>query len=134
MSEAATEGTVTPLKRAARPAPKPSQKKATAPAAKKAPAAKAPAAKKAAPPAKKAASGVARTASTISKEGTQKCSFSGEVLPVTQFPTVKQADGSYARGTVARKHLAAFRAAKKAEREAAKAAAASKKATAAKAK
>lgn len=124
----------TPTDRPARPAPKPSQKaaaKKAAPAAKKAAPAKAPAAKKAAPPAKKEG-GVVRAASTVSKEGTQKCAFSGEVLPVTAFPTVRAADGSYSRGTVARKNLEAYRAQRKAEREAAKARAAAAKADKAK--
>lgn len=90
-------------------------------------------------PAKKAATkkasasasggGVVRSKSTVSKEGTQKDTFTGETLPVTAFPTVRQKDGSYVRGTVARKNLEAWRAAKKADREKAKAAKATAKAT-----
>lgn len=121
------------------PAPKkakaPGPKEAAAKSAREAKAATPPAAKKAAPPAKapKAAKapkegGVVRTQSTVSKEGNQKCAFSGETLPVTAFPTVRQSDGSYVRGTVARKHLQAYRDQRKAEREAAKAAAAQAKA------
>lgn len=119
----------------------PGPKEAAAKAAREAKAAgTAPAAKKAAPPAKAAGKkatppkdGTARTQSTISKEGTQKCEFSGETLPVTAFPTVRQADGSYVRGTVARKHLEAYRADKRAKREAAKAATEAAKAAKAKA-
>lgn len=91
----------------------------------KAPARKATGVKKAA--AKKAAgTGVVRSKSTVSKEGTQKDQFTGETLPVTSFPTVRQSDGSYARGPVARKNLEAWRADKKAKRTAEKAAAAKK--------
>lgn len=102
-------------------------------------AAKAPA-KKAAAPAKAEGDKIVRAPSTISKEGTQKDAFTGEVLPVTAFPTVKGKDGTYVRGTVARKNLEAYRAENKKNREAAKAAkeaakkeAAAKKAAAAKA-
>lgn len=77
-------------------------------------------------PAPKKEGGVVRSASTVSKEGTQRDEFTGETLPVTAFPTVKQADGSYARGTVARKNLEAWRTSKKAAREAKKAEAAKK--------
>lgn len=105
-------------------------------------AAKAPA-KKAAPPAKKAAAkapaapkegGIVRAPSTVSKEGTQVCEFSGETLPVTAFPTVKQKEGGYTRGTVARKHLEAYRAQRKTEREAERAKKAEDKAAKAKEK
>jgi hypothetical protein len=125
----------TPAPRPARPAPKPSQKAAAAKATKapakaaKAPGKKAPAAKASTPK-----TGVQRTASTISKEGTQKDEFTGEVLPVTSFPTTRQKDGTYTRGTVARKNLQAWRDDKRAKREAAKAAAAAKKADTSKAK
>jgi hypothetical protein len=108
---------------------------AKAPAKRAAGAAKAPA-KKAAGTTKKASTkkaagtGIVRAQSTISKEGTKKDEHTGETLPVTAFPTVRQSDGSYVRGPVARKNLEAWRAAKKADREKTKAAkAAAKKAT-----
>jgi hypothetical protein len=90
---------------------------------------KAGATKKAA--AKKASgTGVVRRASTVSKEGTQKDEFDGKVYPITNFPTVRQADGSYVRGTVTRANLPAWRDQRKAERVAKKAAADKAKAAA----
>lgn len=90
--------------------------------AKKAAASKAPAAPK---PAKEPKEGsIVRAKSEVSKEGSQKCEFDGQEYPVTNFPTVKQKDGSYVRGTVARKNLEAWRAQRKALREAGKAQAA----------
>lgn len=94
---------------------------AKAPARKAAGSAKAPTAKKAAASKKAAGTGIVRSKSTISKEGTKKDEYTGESLPVTAFPTVRQADGSYVRGPVARKNLEAWRASKKADREKAKA-------------
>jgi colicin import membrane protein len=111
-------------------APPPAKK-----AGSKAPAAKKGAAAKKAPAAKKAASNINRTASTVSKEGTKKDEFTGEVLPVTAFPTVRGKDGMFSeRGPVARKNLEAYRASRKVEKAAADKAKAEKKAAAAKAK
>lgn len=82
---------------------------------------------------KASASGIVRKPSTVSKEGTQKDAFTGEVLPVTAFPTVRNKDGQQVRGTVARKNLEAYRAARKAQRAADKAKAEAEKAAAKKA-
>lgn len=67
--------------------------------------------------AKKAAStGAARAKSTIAKEGEMRDTFTGEMLPVTQFPTYKDKDGKVQRRTVARKNQDDFRKAEKARR------------------
>lgn len=90
----------------------------------------------------KAEGGIVRAASTVAKEGEQRDEFDGKTYPLTKFPTVRQSDGTYVRGTVTRENLPAWRAARKAKRaadaaasaaakaEAKKAAAATKKATA----
>lgn len=88
------------------------------PAAKKAEK-KAPAAKKAAAKPAKKTDGVVRSASTVSKDGTQKDAYTGEELPVTAFPTMKNSKGEIVRGPVARKNLEAYRAENKKNREAA---------------
>lgn len=73
---------------------------------------------------------VARRPSTVPKEGTRKDAFDGKEYPITNFPTVRQADGSYIRGDVTRANLPAWREKRKAERIAAKEAAAKAKAEA----
>lgn len=104
--------------KAAAPTKKASTKKAAG--AKKGATKKAAAAKKAA--AKKAATD--RRASIVSKEGTKKDAFTGEVLPVTAFPTIRNSKTGVndSRGPVARKNLEAWRADKAKKREAEKAA------------
>lgn len=110
MSEAAAKREVDTNFKGATPAPGEKAKSARA--------------KKAAKTTKKVATdrpAIDRRPSVISKDGTQKDTFTGEVLPVTAFPTIKGADGTFSkRGTVARKNLEAYRAAKRTEREAAK--------------
>lgn len=129
-----------PAKRDVTPIPKGGGKSKAAkakPSAKKAPAKKtaankAPVAKKTA--AKKAASSIVRALSSVSKEGTQKDAFTGEVLPVTAFPTMKNAAGETIRGPVARVNLEAYRAANKVARAEARAAKEAEKAAKAAAK
>lgn len=127
-----------PAKRDVIPIPKGGGKsKAAKPSAKKAPAKKAPPRKKTAvkkAPAKKAASSIVRAPSSVSKEGTQTDAFTGEVLPVTSFPTMKNAAGETIRGPVARVNLEAYRAANKVARAEARAAKEAEKAAKAAAK
>lgn len=108
--------------------PKPKSAASTKPKAKKAAAPK-----KAA--AKKATAASDRKASIVSKEGTKKDEFTGEVLPVTAFPTIRNTKTGVndSRGPVARKNLEAWRE-HKAKEKAAKAATKAKEKEAAAAK
>lgn len=82
-------------------------------------------AKKAAKP--KAEGGIVRAASSVPTEGEARDEFDGKMYPLKKFPTQRQSDGTYVRGTVTRANLPAWRLARKAKREAdAKASAAAK--------
>lgn len=103
--------------------------------------AKAPKATKAAAPKKEATpqeSGegqIVRAKSTVPTEGTAICEFDGKEYPLKSFATIKNKEtGLYERGTITRKNLPLYRAARKAEREAAKAAADAERALRAKAR
>lgn len=127
MSTENADGTVTPITKADTAAGRARKGGTAKPAKATTKATKAPAKKatsKASTKATKASTnGSTKAPSTVSKEGTMKDSFTGEVLPVTAFPTFKDKDGNTVRRTVARKNVAAFKEFKASQKAKAKASA-----------
>lgn len=116
MSETTTQPEETPITKESQTGKAPKPKAEKAGKVTKAAKDKAPKAPKAAKATKAAKTVGIKTASTVSKEGTMKDTFTGETLPVTAFATYRDKDGNTARRTVARKNYAAYTEQKKSSR------------------